>query len=284
MLTGAFTAMVTPFDQHGEIDWPGVAKLLAYNEASGMTGVVVAGSNGEGPSLSAVEKRDLVKCAVEHAGKLKIILGAGTCSLPEAVWLCGQAQKCGAIGALVLPPFYFNASPSGIETWFRSLLSSVELPVIVYNFPQSTRAELGAEMIAGLFDSFGNCIGVKDSSGSEQSMLDYLAVAAPRSRSVFVGNETLILKCLQNGGGGTISGLANSFPVLISRQVNEKSEALQALIGEGFANVKKHPQPAVHKAILDSRGLPGGPLRPPLEPLSLEAAAEVTAYAATFGF
>lgn len=122
MLAGAYTALVTPFDASGGIDYPGVARLLAWHEANGMDGVVVAGTNGEGPSLSAIEKRDLLRFAVEHSGALKIILGAGTCSITEAIWLSDQAKKAGAVASLVLPPFYFPASQTGLKNWFEELL------------------------------------------------------------------------------------------------------------------------------------------------------------------
>ncbi|MBA3725346.1 MAG: dihydrodipicolinate synthase family protein, partial [Armatimonadetes bacterium] len=92
MLSGAFTAIVTPFAEDGSIDYPAFARLLAWHEAEGMDGVVAAGTNGEGPSLSAPEKRDLVSFAVQHAGKLSVIAGLGTCAITEAIWLSNQAQ------------------------------------------------------------------------------------------------------------------------------------------------------------------------------------------------
>lgn len=283
MLSGAFTALVTPFDENGEIDFPGVARLLAWHEGSGMDGVVVAGTNGEGPSLSAVEKRDLARFAVQHAGKLKIILGAATCSITEAVWLCEQAQKAGAIASLVLPPFYFNAAHEGIRNWFEQLLTKTDLPCIVYNFPKNTRFTFDEAVLDTLFQ-YPHCIGVKDSSGDDQLLDIYLRVAQRHSKSVFVGDERLILKSLTNGGSGTISGLANSFPVLISRQVNERTDVLQSFIDEAVQDIKAHPQPAVHKAILDHRGLPGGPMRPPLESLDENAKQQAITFLDSFNF
>lgn len=283
MLSGAFTALITPFDETGQIDYPGVARLLAWHEANGMDGVVVAGTNGEGPSLSAIEKRDLVRFAVQHAGKLQVILGAGTCSITQAIWLCEQAQKAGAIASLVLPPFYFDASKQGIRNWFDELLSKTDLPCIVYNFPKMTRFTFDETLVHALFQN-ANCIGIKDSSGDEHLLDTYLRVAHKHSKSVFVGDERLILNSLLSEGSGTISGLANSFPALISRQVREKSDALQTFIDEAVQNIKCHPQPAVHKAILDHRGLPGGPMRPPLESLDENARNQVIAFVDSFNF
>ncbi|MEM4409268.1 MAG: dihydrodipicolinate synthase family protein, partial [Candidatus Caldarchaeum sp.] len=119
MLHGAFVAMVTPFAESGEIDEPGVARLLAYFEHLNLTGVVVAGTNGEGPSLSTIEKRDLVRLAVKLSGKLKVIAGLATCSLTEARWIAKQASEAGATAGLVIPPFYFPPDFDGIEKWFH---------------------------------------------------------------------------------------------------------------------------------------------------------------------
>jgi 4-hydroxy-tetrahydrodipicolinate synthase len=282
VLGGAFTALVTPFGDSGEIDYAGLVRLLAWHEANGMDGVVVAGTNGEGPSLSAIEKRDLVRFSCQQAGNLKIIFGAGSCSLPEAVWLCEQGEKAGAAAALVLPPYYFSAEMSGVEDWFRRLIAASPLPIIVYNFPKTTGITLEPSMVERLLQ-MENCIGIKDSSGDVELLHAYLAVAAAHSKSMLVGDERLLLNALTLGGGGTISGLANSYPTLVARQVRERSEALQALIDECAATLKALPQPAVHKTVLDHRGLPGGRVRPPLEPLSADAAVSVAAFVDRFG-
>ncbi|HWP30162.1 MAG TPA: 4-hydroxy-tetrahydrodipicolinate synthase [Fimbriimonadales bacterium] len=279
----AFTALVTPFDSNGEIDYPAVARLLAWHEANGMDGVVVAGTNGEGPSLSAIEKRDLTKFAVQNRGKLSIISGLGTPSLTEAIWLSEQAQKAGADAALVLPPYYYSAPSEGILAWFEKLLEKTELPVILYNFPQTTKILLDPPLVRRLFEHT-NVLGIKDSSGDEELLCSYLELAKAAEKKVFVGDERLILKCLQNGGSGTISGLANSFPLLVSRQVRERTDVLQTIIDEAFKAIKKHPQPAVHKAVLDFKGLPGGNVRPPLVPLDKNAREEVKDFVSRFGF
>jgi 4-hydroxy-tetrahydrodipicolinate synthase len=283
MISGAFTALVTPFNATGEVDFPGLARLLAWHEASGMDGVVVAGTNGEGPSLSSVEKRDTLRFAVEHAGKLKVILGAGTCSITEAIWLSQQAQKAGAIASLMLPPFYFNATDRGLLAWFTQLLSNCDLPCVVYNFPKTTGITISPALLESLF-AFDHCVGIKDSSGDLAQLNAYLSVASGHNRSVLVGDERLLLHSLSSGGSGTISGLANTFPVLVSRQVRERSDVLQSVMNQAVENVKKHPQPAVHKAILSHRGLPAGQVRAPLEPISEDARTEVLAFVDSFGF
>jgi len=283
MIQGAYTALVTPFDSNGAIDYPGVARLLAWHEANGMDGVVVAGTNGEGPSLSAVEKRDLTRFAVQHKGKMRVVSGLATTSLSEAIWLSEQAKKAGADAALVLPPYYFPATSMGIEAWFRKLIEQTELPIILYNFPQTTKILLDPSLVRPLLEH-PRVLGIKDSSGNEELLCGYLEAAKTNGKAVFVGDERLILKCIQNGGSGTISGLANSFPLLISRQVRERTEVLQMFIDEASIAIKKHPQPAVHKLVLNYKGLPGGGVRPPLVPLDKNAQEEVKDFVSRFGF
>jgi 4-hydroxy-tetrahydrodipicolinate synthase len=283
-ISGAFTALVTPFLDDGSIDYPGLARQLAWHESEGMDGVVVGGTNGEGPSLSAVEKRDLVRCAVQHAGKLRVIAGLGTCSITEAVWLSEQAKKAGALASLVLPPFYFRgASETGIRDWFFELLTASELPCILYNFPKMTGFTFSECVLDSLF-ARDNCVGIKDSSGDAQLLQLFLGVAKKHGKSAVVGDERLLLECLHGGGAGTISGLANSFPRLVSRLYSERSEVLQELVAEACGALKKHPQPAVHKFVLGLKGLPTGRLRLPLEEISTGAQLEVSQFVQDFGF
>lgn len=284
MLAGAFTALITPFTSSGDIDYPALARLLAWHESEGMDGIVVGGTNGEGPSLSAVEKRDLVRFAKEHGGNLRVIVGLSTCSTAEAVWISEQGRKAGAEASLALPPFYFRAvAESGIEAWFRQILSASPLPCILYNFPKMTGFAFSKELLQRLF-AVAHVVGIKESSGSMESLAEFAEVARESGKAIFVGDERLLLECLSHGGSGTISGLANSFPKLVSRAFKERSAAMQALVVEASDNVKKHPQPAVHKFILSTKGLPGGVVRPPLEDLRPAACEEVRAFVESFGF
>src|SRR5438132_298207 len=113
---GCYPAAVTPFREDGEVDQPGMARLLAWFESQGCAGAVLAGTNGEGPSLSAIEKRDLLRAMMPVRGSIDLILGVATPSLSEAVWSCKQAAKIGAAAALVMAPGYFReATEQGIE-------------------------------------------------------------------------------------------------------------------------------------------------------------------------
>ena len=284
MRSGSFVAMVTPFTPMGGIDWPAVARLLAYHESRGTSGVVVAGTNGEGVSLSGPEKRELVEFCVEHSNGLDVVCGLATCSLTEATWLARRAHEAGAAASLVMPPFYFRAaSEAGIEAWFKEVIAASPLPCILYNFPQNTGITLGEGLVGRLFKLPG-VIGIKDSSGDVASLETYLQLGAEHGKKVLVGDERLIKKCLDGGGAGTVSGLANSYPRLVSRMANEGTDEIQTMVNQAYAAIKKHPQPAVHKYVLGCRGLPTSGLRPPLEPISDVAKREVSLFIETFGW
>ena len=270
---GVYPAAVTPFDEKGDVDMPGVARLLAWFEAAGCKGAVLAGTNGEGPSLSAIEKRDLVRDAMPLRGKLDIILGVATSSLEEAVWLCNSAHKVGAVAGLVMPPSYFKeASEDGICEWFLSLLDQTDLPILVYNFPQRTSVTITAAML-GRLKGHPSFAGAKDSSGDRENLTGYADALNGAGKALYVGNETLLLDALQAGWTGTISGAANVMPYPLTLIVKdwygnakESAEAKFSIALPAIESLRKSPQPATNKALLESIGvIPSGRVRLPLK-------------------
>lgn len=271
MNPGVFPAAVTPMRADQRVDEESLAKLLAWFESAGCRGAVLAGTNGEGPSLSAVEKRDLIEAGMRLRGKLEMVLGIATPSLEEAVWLARRAADAGAAGVLVMPPGYFReAGEDGIVSWFESLLERSPAPVIVYNFPQRT----GITLTPGLLERLGrhaNMAGVKDSSGDAANLAGYRA-ALPEGKALYVGNETLLLDALEAGWSGSISGAANSVPHWLAQIVDEWFAGDRVSAGEKFKilrpvleAIRTAPQPAGHKAVLHRFGVLAEPaLRLPL--------------------
>lgn len=269
---GVYPATVTPYQDSGEVDVPSLLRLLAYFEAAGCEGVVLAGTNGEGPSLAAVEKRDLLRTAVEGRGKLKLILGISTPSLSEAKWSCSQAAKSGADAVLLMAPGAFRqASASAVEAWLFEVVSDSPVPVLVYNFPKMCGFSLSAETIHRL-SKLEAMIGVKDSSGERDNLASYRAAVDP-DHCLFVGDETLLLEALQAGWTGTISGAANTLPTGLCRVLREwtagdsdQAETWFRLVEPVIRAVRSHPQPATNKAVLHALGVISSPTpRLPLE-------------------
>jgi 4-hydroxy-tetrahydrodipicolinate synthase len=256
---GCYPASVTPFREDGEIDQPGMARLLAWFESQGCAGAVLAGTNGEGPSLSAIEKRDLLRAVMPVRGSLDLILGVATPSLSEAIWSCKQAAKSRAAAALVMPPSYFReASEEGIYGWFMALMDAADLPILVYNFPSRTGFALSADLLARL-GAHERMAGAKDSSGDAANIAAY--AGALGAKSLFVGNETLLLQALGAGWSGTISGAANVIPGWLSQVVElrgvdrDQAEIKFRLALRGIEALRKSSQPATNKAVLRYMGI-----------------------------
>lgn len=276
---GVYTAILTPFTEGGALEEGLFLRLLAFQEAAGVNGVVVAGSTGEGASLSAPEKVRLYELAVQGRGTLQIIAGVLTSSLTEAQFLCQKAQKLGCDALMIAPPFYFPAAMEGLIAYFRAILETTSLPVILYNIPQRTRVPIAPALIDALL-AYPHLIGVKDSSGDLAQLEQYLRYV-PRLR-VWVGEEKFLLRCLQGGGAGTISGLANVRPqplvqIVARFSAGEVCEGTQALV-DAFADaIDAFPAPANFKYALTHYGFPLSPVRPPLPELTPEQRAAIEA-------
>lgn len=269
--SGVLPAAVTPFRPSGEPDLESLAKLLAYFKVARCTGVVLAGTNGEGPSLSTIEKRDLVRAAVHLADPLPIILGIATPSLEEAAWLASQAGKAGAAAVLLMPPGYYRPAHSeAIAQWIEAVADRATCPVLAYNFPKYTGVTLGTDLVAR-FAEHPNVAGFKDSSGDPANLPAYRQ-AAP-GKLLFVGDETLLPQALVHGWDGTISGAANILPQWLSRYISlanqdpVKASTLWDILAPAIHAVRSHPQPAANKAVLHHWQILANPSpRLPLQP------------------
>lgn len=273
LASGVYPASVTPMNPDGSIDSPSLARLLAHFKAAGCKGVVLSGTNGEGPSLSAVEKRDMVRLAVPIYPDLKIVAGIATPSLEEAIWLANQAHKAGAAAGLVMPPGYFReASEEGVARWFETLFEATELPILVYNFPQRTGIEVSHSLM-GRLAGHDRMIGLKDSSGNRENLVGYADALNGTGKGIFVGNEALLWEALRVGWTGTISGAANCIPAWLATVVEEfvtgrleSGEAKFGIAMKGIEALRGVPQPQINKAVLHRMGvLPHPSVRLPLE-------------------
>lgn len=250
---GVYPAAVTPMIADGSMDLTSVVRLLAYFEAAGCRGVVLAGTNGEGPSLSSFEKRDLMRVAVAHRGSLRLVLGIATPSFTEAQWLCAQAGKDGADAVLVMPPSYFKAATEGgVRDWFLRLADESPAPVLAYNFPKMTGFVMSPEFVAELSEH-QNILGFKDSSGDAANLASYRQ--ATKDKLLFVGDETLLPQALSEGWTGTISGAANCIPQWLSRFVADRNEASFEAVLPVIKAIRGASQPATNKAVLHALGV-----------------------------
>lgn len=272
LVPGVYPAAVTPMTESGEVDLTSLARLLAFFEAAGCAGVVLTGTTGEGPSLSAVSKRDLIAAATRWPGRLAAILGIATPSLGEAIWLARRAADAGASGVLVMPPFFYrDRSGDEMREWFLRFLDRCPLPAILYHFPRLSGFVMTPEWLSEIA-THERVAGIKDSSGEPKNLLPFRQ-AVGAHRLAFVGDETLLVDALEAGWSGTISGAANVLAPWLVRIVEEwprdreSARAKFTLVEPSVRLLRASPQPATYKAVLAAAGiLEGAFVLPPATP------------------
>lgn len=275
---GVYTALVTPFDSNGEVNYSLFAPLLQWQRERGVTGVVVGGTTGEGFSMSVEERERAIAVVREYADGLVVVASTGCVNLPETQRLSRFAEREGCDAILVVSPFYYKQVPEqGLVEYFRRVLDVVQLPTLLYNYPELAGVHITPVVVDAILE-YPHFAGLKDSSGKWETVLTFL-LRFPRLQ-VFTGAETLLADTVAAGGAGCISGLANAFPELITRLYfaacqQEDTAVLANQLQAISAVVDAAPYVAAVKQICEWRGLPRMAPRPPLLPLSEEQASEL---------
>jgi 4-hydroxy-tetrahydrodipicolinate synthase len=274
MITGSLVAIVTPMLEDGALDVPRFRKLIDWHIAEGTDGIVVVGTTGESPTVDFDEHKELIRVAVEHSkGRIPIIAGTGGNSTAEAIELTESAKKAGATACLSVVPYYNKPTQEGLYRHFRKIAESADIPLILYNVPGRTVADLQNDTVLRLAEVPG-IIGIKDATASIERGSDLLR-RAPRNFAVYSGEDSTALALMLLGGHGVISVTANVAP----RQMHEMCAA--ALVGDvkkarelNFRLLPLHQRlfveanPIPVKWALAQMGLIEGGLRLPLSPLA----------------
>jgi 4-hydroxy-tetrahydrodipicolinate synthase len=210
-IQGSLVAIVTPMHADGSLDIPSLRKLIDWHIAEGTDGIVIAGTTGESPTVSVEEHCELIRIAVEHANKrIPIIAGSGANSTAEAVALTKSAKLSGADASLQVVPYYNRPTQEGMYQHFKKIAESVDIPIILYNVPGRTVADMSNETMLRLAKVPG-IIGVKEASGNIGRNLELLRLA-PESFAVYSGDDATAVALLMCGGKGNVSVTANIAP------------------------------------------------------------------------
>lgn len=202
------TAMVTPFDADGGVDYARVAALTGRLISGGNDGLVVAGTTGESPTLSDDEKVRLFSAVKEAAGgRVKVIAGTGTYDTAHSIHLSREAQRVGADGLLLVNPYYNRPSQDGLYAHFRAVAESTPLPVMLYNIPGRTGVNCLPETIARLAE-IPNIVAVKEAAGSLDQVSE-IRVRTPDRFGIYSGDDSLTLPKLAVGATGVVSVAGN---------------------------------------------------------------------------
>ncbi|MFZ6816623.1 4-hydroxy-tetrahydrodipicolinate synthase [Undibacterium sp. Rencai35W] len=210
-IQGSLVAIVTPMHADGSLDLPCLRKLIDWHIAEGTDGIVIVGTTGESPTVSVEEHCELIRVAVEHTNKrIPIIAGSGGNSTAEAIALTKFAKEIGADASLQVVPYYNRPTQEGMYQHFKKIAESVDIPVILYNVPGRTVADMSNETILRLAQVPG-IIGVKEASGNIARDTDLIRLA-PASFAVYSGDDATAMALMFCGGKGNISVTANVAP------------------------------------------------------------------------
>jgi len=210
-------AMVTPFDERGEVDLAATEAVVELFLEAGVDGISPLGSTGEFSHLTGEERKRFAEEVTRIvAGRVSLVIGVGAPGTREAVELARHAESVGADSVLVVSPFYWKASEEGLFRHFAAVAESVEIPVVIYNLPMLTGIDLSPSLIARLAAEYPNIIGLKDTVTEYNHVVSVLREIRPvrDDFSVLIGWEDLILPSLLAGVDGSICAFANVAPEL----------------------------------------------------------------------
>ncbi len=274
MIKGSIVAIVTPMHADGSLDFEGLNKLIDWHIAEGTNSIVIAGTTGESATVSVEEHCALIKATVAHAkGRIPIIAGAGGNSTAEAIKLSRFAKEAGSDATLQVVPYYNRPTQEGMYQHFKAIAEAVDLPVILYNVPGRTVADMSNDTILRLA-KISNIVGVKDATGNIARGFDLLRLA-PADFAVYSGDDPTAMALMLAGGAGNISVTANVMPKAMAQMCAAaiagdvaKAVPLNNLMFPLHQKLFIEPNPVPVKWALAEMGkMPAG-IRLPLVPLA----------------
>lgn len=210
IFTGIATALITPF-RNGEVDYEAFGRLIDWQIDSGINGLVICGTSGEGPTLNDAEHRECIRFAVERAaGRVPIIAGTGSNDTAYAISLTKYACEVGADAMLVVTPYYNKATQNGLVASFKAIADASTKPIIVYNVPSRTGCSIQPATYLKMSEH-ENIVAIKEASGNISTVVATRALLGDKM-DIYSGNDDQIVPILSMGGLGCISVLSNVLP------------------------------------------------------------------------
>jgi 4-hydroxy-tetrahydrodipicolinate synthase len=276
MITGSIVAIVTPMHDDGRLDFPRLRALIDFHVREGTDGIVIVGTSGESPTVDFDEHCELIRVAVgQAAGRIPVIAGTGANSTSEAIELTEFAKQAGADACLSVVPYYNKPTQEGLYRHFRAVAEKVDIPLILYNVPGRTVADLGNDTALRLAQ-IPNVVGIKDATGNMERGSDLIR-RAPKDFAIYSGDDASTLALILLGGHGCISVTANVAPRLmhemcaagLAGELYKARELNFRLLGL-HRNLFVEANPIPVKWAVAQLGLIESGIRLPLTPLSPE--------------
>ena len=271
------TAMVTPMNQDGSINYAAMADFAEWLIANGSDGLVVCGTTGESPTISTEEKLELFRTVVKRVNKrVPVIAGTGSNNTAGTIELTKAAEATGVDGFLVVGPYYNKPPQEGFYQHFKAIASITELPVIIYNVPSRTSSNIAPQTVVRLAKDCKNIVAIKEAAGNVSQVAELYSVL-PEDFSIYSGDDMLILPFMSVGATGLISVMSNTGGQLLQNlmQAFEAGKVKEAMdLNTKMLPVAKamfittNPIP-VKEAVSMLTPIDAGPVRLPLVPMSV---------------
>ena len=273
------TAMVTPFNADGSVNYAAGADFADWLLANGSDGLVVEGSTGEAATMDMDEKIKFMQTIVARVnGRAKIVAGAGTNCTASTIDLVKKMEACGVDGVLVVGPYYNKPTQEGYYQHFAAVAKATKLPIIVYNVPGRTGGNIAPETVARLAADFSNIVAIKEAAGNVAQTAELYRVL-PEDFSIYSGDDGLILPFMSVGACGLISVLANVNGNLLQQlmqaysegRVKDAADLNKVMVPLAKAMfIESNPIP-IKAAVTKVTGIEAGAPRLPLTPISAAA-------------
>ena len=271
-IEGIITALITPFDERGEVDEEALKRLIDFQVKGGVNGLFLCGTAGLGAIMRKEQRIQTFRAAAKHTkGRIPLVAQVGAPSTEETVSLAKEAEAAGVDALGCVTPYYITTDDDSMLTHYKAVLESVKLPVYVYNIPRNAVNNVSPELMKRLVEA--GIAGVKDSSRDFVQVMEYLQ-ALPSTSTVICGTDSYILPALLMGAKGAITGYANAFPEIYAqlwRAYNEgKGEEARQLQFRVNSLRKLLQKPAIspHYEALRMRGVDCGNPRAPLRAMT----------------
>jgi 4-hydroxy-tetrahydrodipicolinate synthase len=279
-IRGSLVAIVTPMLEDGSLDLPALKRLIDWHVESGTAAIVIVGTTGESPTVDFEEHRLLIETTVKHAaGRIKVIAGTGANSTKEAIELTEYAKKVGADACLSVVPYYNKPTQEGLYQHFNAIADRVELPMLLYNVPSRTVADMSTDTTIRLAH-LPNVVGIKDATGDLARGTELLRrvraeVQPNKAFAVYSGNDDSALALTLVGGDGVISVTANVAPKQMADMYRhalagaiEKALEINDKISPLHFKLFVEANPIPVKWVLSKMGRCGATTRLPMTPLT----------------
>lgn len=220
MFKGLGTAMITPFDADGAVDYSALEKIVDGQLKGNVDALFVCGTTGEPPTMNAAEREKVIKSVIEQVnGKIPVFVGTGSNDCAHAVELSKHAQEMGADGVLAVTPYYNKCTQDGLYLYYKAINDAIDIPIVAYNVPGRTGVNMKSETVERL-TSLKNVKGVKEASGNIAQILETSRRIRGSQINLYSGDDCIAVPIMSVGGSGLISVASNAIPSIMSEMIH----------------------------------------------------------------